>query len=214
MKILHTCLLAAASTALAVFPATSIAATPAQAEYTAHIHAMNATTAGSKAEGVAHFRIRGDELTIDINMHGTPANTVHWQHFHGFKDGSPASCPTATADANSDGIVDLMETGKASGTTMVPFIGKPASMDVAHGSYPTADANGDYHYHATVSLKALKAAFAKAFPGQSLDLAKRVIYIHGVPASTSLPDTVASLGPIPAQTTIPIACGKIEPVTH
>jgi hypothetical protein len=115
-------------------------------------------------------------------------------------------------DANHDGIVDLIETGKTSGTTMVPFITDPASMDVAHGTYPTADANGDYHYHETVSLKALDAAFAKQFPGQKLDLAKRVVYIHGVPDGTKLPSTVASLGPIPAQVTLPIACGRIERV--
>src|SRR5699024_4951933 len=118
-----------------------------------------------------------------------------------------------SADANHDGIVDLIETGKASGTTMVPLITHPASMNIAHGTYPKANADGDYTYHATVSLKALQAAFAKAFPGQKLDLTKRVVYVHGVPSSTRLPSTVASLGPIPAQVTLPIACGRIERAT-
>jgi len=36
------------------------------------------------------------------------------------------------------------------------------------------------------------------------------VYIHGVLPNTKLPASVASLGTIPAQVTLPIACGKIE----
>jgi hypothetical protein len=74
--------------------------------------------------------------------------------------------------------------------------------------YPKASANGTYEYRRTVSLKALKAAFAKAFDGAKLDLDRRVVVIHGTPKT--LPASVASLGPIPAQVTLPIACGTIE----
>lgn len=213
MNTRHACLpaLIAGALVLAV-PTSGLTAPPTHAVYVAHLHAMNTGVTKTSTTGVARFTVDGDKLTIDIRVHGAPPNTVHWQHFHGFKAGQPASCPTASADANHDGIVDLIETGKASGTTMVPFITDPASMDVAHGTYPTADAHGSYHYHETVSLKALDAAFAKAFPGGKLDLAKRVVYIHGVPADTSLPTSVQSLGPIPAQVTLPIACGKIERV--
>lgn len=178
--------------------------------YTATLSAMNSAVAQSEAAGEAQFKVDGDTLAIDIHMRGVPADTVHWQHFHGFVDGRDANCPGAKADANGDGVVDLIETERSAGTTMVPFDAKPAGMDVAHGDYPEADANGEYHYTARVSIKALEAAFAKAFPGQHLDFDKRVIFIHGVPADTRLPDSVASLGPIPAHTTLPIACGKIE----
>jgi hypothetical protein len=91
---------------------------------------------------------------------------------------------------------------------MVPFIDDPVSMNVAEGMYPKASANGTYEYRRTVSLKALKAAFAKAFDGAKLDLDRRVVVIHGTPKT--LPASVASLGPIPAQVTLPIACGTIE----
>lgn len=211
MKIQNACLLALATSALALAPAgAGIAAAPSHAVYVAHLQPMNTQAAHASTSGEARFTVAGDKLTIDIRVHGAPPDTIHWQHFHGFKDGQPATCASMAQDANHDGIVDLIETGRTSGTTMVPFISDPASMDVAHGTYPTADANGDYHYHETVSLKALDAAFAKQFPGQKLDLTKRVVYIHGVPDSTKLPSTVASLGPIPAQVTLPIACGRIE----
>lgn len=93
---------------------------------------------------------------------------------------------------------------------MVPFDQDPAGMDVPHGNYPKAMADGSYEYRASVSLSALDAAFGKAFGGSKLDLDRRVLMIHGVPAKTALASTVASLGTIPAQTTIPIACGRIE----
>ncbi len=211
MKTRNICLSALSACALSFAPTgAGMAAIPPHATYVAQLQPMNIGTTRTQTAGEARFTVDGDKLTIDIRVHGAPPDTVHWQHFHGFKDGHAAACPTTAADANQDGIVDLIETEKASGTTMVPFITDPASMDVAHGTYPEANAHGDYHYHETVSLKTLDAAFDKAFPGQKLDLDHRVVYIHGVPSDTTLPATVQSLGPIPAQVTLPIACGRIE----
>jgi hypothetical protein len=178
--------------------------------YTARLSPMNTEVTGHKATAEAKLTVNGDTLTISIKAQGVPPGVVHWQHLHGFKDNRAASCPTAAADINHDGIIDLIETEPMSGTTMVPFDSNPAGMDIAHGKYPTASAHGTYDYHKTVSLQTLQAAFSKAFGDQKLDLDKRVIFIHGVPASTKLPASVASLGPIPAQVVLPIACGKIE----
>lgn len=200
----------AAGILAATLTGAAAAATPPQATYVARLQPMNTGVTHTATTGDARFVVDGDKLTITIDVHGAPPDTGHWQHFHGFTTGQAATCPSMADDANHDGIVDLIETGKTSGTTMVPFIADPASMDVAHGTYPKANAAGTYHYQETVSLKALDAAFAKAFPGQKLDLAKRVVFIHGVPDGTKLPSSVASLGPIPAQVTLPIACGRIE----
>ena len=93
---------------------------------------------------------------------------------------------------------------------MVPFTADPVSMQIVTDTYPKASADGTYHYRKTVSLSALQAAFGKQFTGQQLDFTDRVVYLHGVPAGTRLPASVASLGTIPAQVTLPIACGKIE----
>lgn len=178
--------------------------------YTTDLQPMNAKAIGFSTSGMATFKIDGDNLTIDIKVKGAPPNGTHWQHFHGLQGQMAATCATPAADANGDGFVDLIETEPASGTTMVPFDDMPAKMDVAHGVYPKASADGSYHYHKVVSVKALSAAFAKAFDGQALNLDKRVLLIHGVADDFKLPATVQSLGPIPAQVTLPIACGKIE----
>jgi len=176
--------------------------------YVAHLHPMNAKITGLQTTGEARFTVNGDSLTISVNVKGSAPGITHWQHFHGFKDNRDAACATQQADANRDGIIDLIETEPASGTTMVPFIDDPVSMNVAEGTYPKASAAGTYEYRRTVSLKALTVAFSKAFDGSKLDLDRRVVLIHGTP--NTLPKSVASLGPIPAQVTLPIACGTIE----
>jgi hypothetical protein len=199
------CVLAAPAAAQAAHPDSQ--STPV---YVAHLHSMNTRLTGLQTMGEARFTIKGDSLTISVKVKGAPPNIAHWQHFHGFKDKHDASCPTQAADANGDGIIDLIETEPTSGTTMVPFDEDPAGMDVAHGTYPKASAGGTYEYGQVVSLEALNAAFGKAFDGEQLDLDRRVVFIHGVPSTTKLAASVASLGPIPAQVTLPIACGKIE----
>jgi hypothetical protein len=210
LVIMHALLMAAAAAGL---PTVAGAQTgQSDAVYVAHLAALNATVTGSKAAGEATFTIRGDSLTIAVNASGLPKDIEHWQHFHGFTDGRQATCPAKAADANGDGIIDVVETGVAAGTTMVPFSGDPLSMDVPHGTYPTASAKGTLQYKQTVSLSALETAFAKTFDGQKLDLDRRVVFIHGIPAASKLQASVASLGPIPAQVTLPIACGKITRV--
>ena len=176
--------------------------------YVAQLHPMNAKVTGLKTSGEARFTVQGDKLTISVNVKGAAPGITHWQHFHGFKDNRDATCATQGVDKNRDGIVDLIETEPASGTTMVPFIDDPVSMNVGEGTYPKASAAGTYEYQRTVSLEALSAAFGKAFDGSKLDLDRRVVLIHGTP--NSLPASVASLGPIPAQVTLPIGCGTIE----
>lgn len=184
----------------------------AGAKYVAHIAPINVKASGHSSSAEATFTIRGDSLTIDIKARGVAPDLAHLQHFHGFPDGRASACPTSAQDKNSDGVIDLKETEPSAGTTMVPFTADPVSMAIVVNTYPTASANGDYHYTKTVSLSALEAAFGKNYAGQQLDLDKRVVFIHGIPASTTLPSTVASLVDIPAQVTIPIACGKIERV--
>jgi len=180
--------------------------------YAAQLQPMNAKVTGLETTGEARFSIDGDTLTISVKAEKLPADTMHLQHFHGFKDNRDATCPTEVADVNHDGIVDLIETEPTSGTTMVPFHDDPVSMEIVRDTYPKAGADGTFQYENVVSLKDLEAAFAKAFGDKELDLDRRVVFIHGTLASTKLPASVASLGTIPAQVTLPIACGVIRRV--
>ena len=148
------------------------------AVYVAHLSALNTTVTGLKTVGEAKFTFKGDSLTIAVNASGLPKDIEHWQHFHGFTDGRQAACPTPSADANGDGIIDVVETGAAAGTTMVPFSGDPVSMDVPHGSYPKASTTG---------------IRARAVPLAHVDLGR---YLHCRPLCSHcpLPHNCASYG--------------------
>ncbi len=182
------------------------AGTMAATEYTAQLTALNGATVGTETTGEVRLSVMGDSLTIRVNVQNAPPNMSHWQHYHGFADGREATCPTADQDANGDGIIDLIETEPVSGTTMVPFNADPVKLEIPEESYPTATADGSYSYEKTVSMSALQAALG----GAPLALEHRVVFIHGVPDTMTLPSSVASLGPVPAQKTIPIACGNLE----
>lgn len=185
----------------------------ADVTYKAELSPLNSKTTGSDASGEATFTISGDKLTIRITAKGVPPNMEHLQHFHGFAKGDWTSeCPTTRNDKNGDGIIDIVETEPVAGTTMAPFDADPIGMSAVNDTFPRAGADGSFSYEKTVSLKALEAAFAKKFPGQQLDLDRRVVFLHGIPASTKLPATVASLDHIPAQVVLPIACGAIKKV--
>lgn len=177
--------------------------------YEANISALNSHITGSETTGKATFIVEDGQMHVTIDIKGSPANMEHWQHFHGFEDGSDATCTTMGSDANNDGIIDLMETEKNSGTTMVPFNDLPAEMNIPTDTYPVSDKDGNYRYEATVPMDKLEATFALHFGDSGIQLDTRVLYIHGVPADKKLPKSVASLGDIPAQVTLPIACGKI-----
>jgi hypothetical protein len=215
MTIRVLCVVAIAS--LACSPL-ALAGTPVTADdrqatvYAAKLHPVNTKVTGLETTGEAHFSIDGDTLTITISAQKLPPDIVHWQHFHGFKDNSDAACPTEAADVNHDGIIDLIETEPAAGTTMVPFDEDPVAMDIGGGTYPKAGADGTFNYQETVSLNALDAAFAKVFGDKALDLDRRVVFVHGILESTELPASVASLGTIPTHVTLPIACGEIKRV--
>ena len=179
--------------------------------WSAELAPLNASAAGGETSGSATLTLSGDTLAITLDAKGTPPGIMHLQHLHGFVAGDQAAhCPGADADANGDGIIDLIETEPLAGTTMVPLHADPVSLEIVADSYPTAAADGSYHYAQSVSLAALNDAIGKAFPGQKLDLERRVIFLHGVAESAQLPGTVQSLAGVPAHVTLPIACGEIR----
>lgn len=197
--------------ALAPF-AFSISATSATGadHFVAKLQPLNADKIATSVSGTAELKIEDGKLTTTIDLSGLPPSMMHLQHFHGFIDGKDAVCPTSDADTNKDGFIDLVETEPLAGTTMVPFHAHPASLEIANDTYPKADTEGAAHYSETVSVADLEAPLKEKLKATGLELDKRVIFIHGIPDTAALPESVKSLPGVPAQITLPIACGKIE----
>lgn len=180
--------------------------------FMARFSALNAHLLDSTPSGEATVEVRGDSLIVTVDATGLPPGMPHLQHFHGFEDGSAARCPGADADENGDGIIDVTETAAMAGTTMVPFHGDPTTMEIDADTYPRADDQGAYTYRHAVALQPLRSAFQEKFGGD-LDLSRRVVFIHGVPADHELPETVETKAGLPAHATLPIACGSLEPTS-
>lgn len=165
--------------------------------------------------GLVSIIILDDEMRMYVMAEGLPAGIPHLQHYHGFIDGAEATCPTAEADINNDGVVDLIETQPAAGQTLVPIHDAPASLEglLAIERFPTAsEPDGVIDYRGTVSLQALESALQSQHGIGELDLQNRVVFIHGVGEGANIPDSAESIADVPASVTLPIACGEFTRV--
>lgn len=189
----------------------SVTAAQAADIYTATLIPMNAQAAHGEVHGKALITVSGSDVTFEIQAEGLPASMMHMAHLHGFASNRNALCPGAQADVNHDGVVDLLETESSSGVTMIPFNAHPAELKIASDTYPVASKDGRISYHQQLSLAELTSAMSTQFNGATPSFASRVIFLHGVPSTTHLPQTARSLPGVPAQVTIPIACGKLVP---
>jgi hypothetical protein len=191
-----------------------LSAMPGEAaeRYVAKIAPLNAEKIGTSASGAADLQVANGKLSVSIELVGLTPSLMHLQHFHGFADGRDAACPTAKEDVNEDGYIDLIETEAIAGTTMLPFHEHPVTLEIPNDTYPVANNKGTASYKHSDSVGELEKALKVKFKAPALDLAKRVIFVHGVGSDTKLPESVKSLPGVPAQVTIPVACGKIEAV--
>jgi hypothetical protein len=180
--------------------------------YVAKLAPLNAEKIGTSASGTADLQVIDGKLTVAIDLAGLTPGLMHLQHFHGFPDGTDAVCPTAKEDGNGDGYIDLIETEAVAGTTMLPFHEHPVTLEIPSDTYPVADDKGAASYSHSDSIEELEKALKEKFKAPVLDLTKRVIFVHGVAGDAKLPESVKSLPGVPAQVTIPVACGKIEAV--
>lgn len=209
--------LAAASgstTPVATATSTTTATAPAETpgSFVATLGALNTSANGGTAvTGSVTFTISGDNITAAVNAHGLAPNVAHAMHIH-----TGSMCPTAAADKNNDGVIDVLEGVPAYGPILVPIDTNIASQ--ADGDFPKADANGNIMFTTHASLSALLAdlhaadpdttdAVAKLKPNEALNLVARHVVLHGV--AGAVPSTAQSIAGLPANATLPVACGSI-----
>jgi hypothetical protein len=185
-------------------------AAQATEQYVAELVPLNGAALDQATSRTATFAIDNGRLTITIAVDGLAPGIMHMQHFHGIPGGGDASCPTVQADSNGDGFIDLVETEPVAGATMVPLHDDPARLEIANGRYPVANEAGAVRYQRTVSVHKLRLAVADKFGAPGLDLDKWVVFLHGIAPDAALPASVRSLPGVPAQMTLPVACGVVE----
>lgn len=184
--------------------------------YTANLQPLNPGVGYRDVKGQAKFQIVNGQFVAMDEAVGAQPGMIHPQHIH-----AAAQCPPASADVNHDGYVDVIEGLPFYGAILVPLDSDLSSQ--AAGTFPFVGNNGGaLTYRQSSSLTAFLADLNAPDPdpsdavvkldGAPLNLASRHIVLHGVALDTPLPSTVASLPGLPAQLTLPIACGEITRV--
>jgi hypothetical protein len=186
--------------------------TPNPEIFTATLTQLN----GSGVSGNATFTLDGDSFEATVNGQNLVANIGHAMHIH-----AAASCPGSTADANSDGYIDVVEGVPSYGGILVPLDGDLSSQSAGLSTLPDADPSGNLTYDLDASLSDLVTDLQAADPDPSdavvklaanedLGLSGRTIVVHGISDATTLPGTVQTQGGLTAQQALPVACGEIN----
>lgn len=188
-------------------------------EYRVELSDLNTDIAG-EVSGEVTFTIEDGEFIAEIDMDSSPENTLHRQHIH-----VSDTCPTMNDDTNPDGILDIIEANQVAGGILVPLDSNLESR--RSGQYPVSDTTGNYFYNESVDYDDLvseprdeeengdtgeQAMYAHLGEDEELNLANRVLIIHGIPSDTVLIATVRGAHGLSAQETLPIACGEITRV--
>ncbi|WP_408095446.1 hypothetical protein ACJVC5_10420 [Peredibacter sp. HCB2-198] len=171
----------------------------AQGSYRAILRPFNNHLSGFLPSGFAEISIVGDNVSFKT-MLDDDARVIHMQSVH-----TGTRCPNANDDTNGDSYVDINEAHAVVGKVLIPLDSDLNNHAKGAGFYPMG---GGYTYVEAASLKNLESVI-KAQTGEKLNLAGRVVLIHGVDASTMLPPTFGTIEGMPQVASAPIACGVI-----
>lgn len=161
---------------------------------------------GPSTEGQAMLMLRGDQLTVRLQVRGASAGLVHAQHLHGI---GMSTCPSRDL-AGPDGFISTLDGVPAYGGVQASLTtsgGTGAADALAVQRFPAANEAATYSYSRTFTVPA----------GVASDLTAHHIVIHGIDLNgnglydfgagpSSLTDS------LPLEATIPAACGEIEAV--
>ena len=186
--------------------------------YTAQLVNINPGVPGLNAFASGNAQIEIVTDVFDITM--SVQDALPGPHYQNIFFGS--QCPTLAADDdNNDGFVDAVEAQAKLGEIMIPLDGDLINQAEGANVRPIADAQGSYDYRELSSQGQMIVDLHRPDPNPNdgigklpasenlLNLTNRVIVVHGYASSTILPATVASNRGLPANATIPIACGRI-----
>jgi hypothetical protein len=167
---------------------------------------------GSSSSGVAVLTLAEDgSLTVNIEAEGMVPGQPHAQHIHG--DSSlerDFTCPTQDADANGDGIVNVVEGIPSYGEIHIALTtagdATPAS-GLAVERFPVAGADGSVSYERTFKASELPDGTATAV--RNLHVVTHGIDVNGN-GEYDMAAGPSELDPaLPQEATAPASCGTI-----
>lgn len=165
----------------------------------------------SDVTGFITVNLVGDQMTVEVEMQSAPPS-MHQQHIH-----TGSACATPADDANADGVVDAVEAAPIAGKVLVPLDGDLNSQEAGNQSFPSGESYNDSEeasYEQLITDLTMPDndptdSVVKLARPEDFVLEGRVVEIHGVPNTTSLPDTAQGMDGMSAQSSLPIACGVL-----
>lgn len=189
-----------------------------QGIYRAVLKPLN-TNVAPGTTGAVEIKIQGDDVIVESNVTGAPAGVKHLQNLTLL-----TACPDESNDVNNDLHIDIVEAAASAGPILIPLDSNLSTQLDGLSFGPIANGSGSYVYRRSTSLTELLSdlrapdpdsldAFVKLPEGSDLNLAGKVVIIHGVSASSELPASIATIGELSAAQSLPIACGKLVRIT-
>jgi hypothetical protein len=186
--------------------------------YHAEFSAINPQAAGS-LQGSATLLRRGDSFKAFVKLVDSTPRLWHPQNVY-----LGNRCPTEADDGNGDGYVDAPEGERAYGKILLPLDSNLRSQAAGQNVYPVADLTGSYFYERDAGFGELFADLRDLDPdetddvvklgaGQGLDFSGKVVVVHGVSSTETLPETVAGKNGQGPHRALPVACGVLKQVT-
>jgi len=170
---------------------------------------------GGSVTGTAVIVVDGERIGAYVNANGLDPNVPHAVDLH-----TGNTCPTASADTNGDGFVDIQEADAVNGGSLVNIGADLNSLATAMNFIPSADGTGNLAIITSGTLSSLNSDLHRTAPnpatgevtlpsGRNLNLGDYTVEIHGINSSVQLPNTVATVSGFTANQTLPVACGSL-----
>ncbi|MDQ6846532.1 MAG: hypothetical protein M3019_02950 [Candidatus Dormibacteraeota bacterium] len=159
------------------------------------------------ASGKLTLVLSGNQATITEQVSGLAATFMgaaypHVQHIHG---GAMGMCPTASADANKDGVISTTEGGPAYGAIQTTLSVSGDTSPAAGTNIMIAPSGGSLNYSRNITLDAATM--------QSLQAGTAVIVVHGLDPALAAPAATSSkselVPSLPLAATSPALCGTL-----
>lgn len=177
---------------------------PLEGQYEAILRPLNTSVSGFIPSGKALFQATEAGLTVTSYLEDD-SKVQHIQSVH-----VGTRCPTMKDDANGDGFVDTVEMAKSVGKVLLALDADLNSLSAGQDSHPVGNAY-TYVKEARVNDMLNDLYTNDKLPaGSPLNLAGRVVVVHGTSDITRVPESVQTVNGLARNVTIPITCGIIK----
>ncbi|MBP0456664.1 hypothetical protein [Streptomyces montanisoli] len=160
------------------------------------------------ASGTLTLKLHGNQATIHEQVSGVAKTFMnapfpHVQHIHG---GAMGTCPTASADANHDGVINTPEAQPNYGPIQTTLSVKGDTSPAAGTNVKIAPSGSSFTYDRTITLDAATL--------KSIRSGIAVIVVHGLDPATAPKAATTEKSPLvpslPLAATAPAICGSLK----